>query len=129
LSLVSLLAPVVAMGNCAVLACGPAAGLVASDFYQVVETSDVPAGVLNIVTGDRDALTCLLAAHDDVDAVWSFGSGEAARRVEALSAGNLKRTFSPGVSRIDWSCREQAEGPLFLHKATQVKNIWIPYGD
>jgi aldehyde dehydrogenase (NAD+) len=129
LSLVSLLAPVVAMGNSAVLACGPAAGLVASDFYQVVETSDVPAGVLNIVTGDRDALTCLLAAHDDVDAVWSFGSGDAARRVEALSAGNLKRTFSPGIGRIDWSCREQAEGPLFLHKATQVKNIWIPYGD
>jgi len=129
LALVSLLAPVLAMGNCAVLALGAAAGLVACDFYQVVETSDVPAGVLNMVTGGHETLASCLASHDDVDAVWCFGPKEASRRVEELSVGNLKRTFVDGGRLIDWSDPRQAQGPAFLRKATQVKNIWIPYGD
>lgn len=129
LALVSLMAPILAMGNSAVLVCGPATGLIASDFYQVVEASDVPAGVVNIVTGDVDPLICQLASHDDVDAVWCFGSTDTARLVEELSAGNLKRTFTSEGRGVDWSCREEVEGPLLLCKVTQVKNIWVPYGD
>jgi aldehyde dehydrogenase (NAD+) len=93
-----------------------------------VETSDVPAGVVNIVTGDNRALLAVLAAHDDVDAVWSFGDSEQAAEVERLSIGNLKRTFVDYGRALDWQTRE-SEGFAFLRQAVQVKNIWIPYGD
>ena len=97
--------------------------LAATDFYQVLETSDMPAGVVNIVTGGRDALARTLAEHDGVDAVWYFGDDGAA--IERAAAGNLKHTWI-GQPR-DWF-DASAEGREFLRHATQVKNIWIPYG-
>ena len=54
--------------------------LAATDFYQVLDTSDVPGGVVNIVTGERDELAKVLAEHDDVDAIWYFGTARGARR-------------------------------------------------
>ncbi|MFN7286575.1 MAG: aldehyde dehydrogenase family protein, partial [bacterium] len=103
--------------------------LAATDLYQVLETSDVPAGVVNIVTGDRLVLTKTLAEHDDVDALWVFGSKEASRLAEARSVGNLKRTFVDHGLATNWTDPAQAEGPLFLRQSVQVKNIWIPYGE
>jgi len=103
--------------------------LSATDFYSVLETSDVPAGVVNIVTGPSDTLAKVLAQHDDVDAIWRFGSAEGARVVEDASAGNMKRTWvSYGHSR-DWLDAAQGEGREFLRESTQVKNIWIPSGE
>ena len=67
--------------------------LAATDFYQVLDTSDVPAGVVNIVTGDRDVLAKTIAEHDDVAAIWYFGSQEGSALVEAASIGNLKATW------------------------------------
>ena len=67
------------MGNRVVAVPARASSAGATDFYQVLETSDVPAGVVNIVTGERDALAKTLAEHDDVDALWVFGSQEARR--------------------------------------------------
>ncbi|WP_413215091.1 aldehyde dehydrogenase family protein [Paraburkholderia kururiensis] len=128
LALVSLAGPALAMGNRVVLLPGETAPLVATDFYQVVETSDVPAGVLNIVTGERSALLPALVRHDDVDAVWCFGSAAGAALVERESAGNLKRTFVDHGRVFDWFDRA-SEGLPFLHEAVQVKNVWIPYGD
>jgi aldehyde dehydrogenase (NAD+) len=97
--------------------------------YQVIETSDVPAGVINIVTGGRDHLSKTLAEHDDVDAIWYFGDAAGSAHVEAASAGNMKRTFvSYGISR-DWMSRDQGEGEEFLREAVQVKNIWLPTGE
>jgi len=128
LSFISLLAPAIALGNRVVIVPGNACPLMATDFYQIVETSDVPAGVINIVTGDTRALLAVLAAHDDVDAVWSFGDAEQAAEVERVSAGNLKRTFVDYGRQHDWQARE-TEGLPFLRQAVQVKNIWIPYGD
>ena len=128
LAFVSLLAPAIALGNRVVVVPHPSAALTATDFYQIVETSDVPAGVVNIVTGDNRALLAVLAAHDDVDAVWSFGDSEQAAEVERLSIGNLKRTFVDYGRALDWQTRE-SEGFAFLRQAVQVKNIWIPYGD
>ena len=58
--------------------------LAATDLYQVLDTSDVPGGVVNIVTGVRDALAQVLAEHDDVDGVWYFGSAEGSAEVERL---------------------------------------------
>jgi len=103
--------------------------LAATDFYQVLETSDVPAGVINIVTGSREDLTKTLADHDDVDALWVFGSKTASAIAEKHSVGNLKRTLVDHGLETDWFDPAAAEGPILLRHAVQVKNIWIPYGE
>jgi aldehyde dehydrogenase (NAD+) len=129
LALVSLTAPLIAMGNRVVVIPSERHPLVATDLYQVLETSDVPAGVINIVTGKRDALVKVLAEHDDVDALWVFGSKDASATAERLSVGNLKRTLVDHGLLTDWHDAAAAEGPILLRHAVQVKNIWIPYGD
>jgi aldehyde dehydrogenase (NAD+) len=129
LGLVSLLGPLAATGNTTVLVPSPSAPLPATDLYQVLDTSDVPGGVVNIVTGLHEELVPTLAAHDDVDGIWYFGSREGSTAVEKASIGNMKRTWvSYGVA-MDWLDSAQAEGHEFLREATQVKNIWIPYGE
>jgi aldehyde dehydrogenase (NAD+) len=128
LGFVSLLAPAVAMGNTVVIVPSERHPLSATDLYQVLETSDLPAGVVNIVTGRRDALAPVLAAHDDVDAVWYFGSESGAAEVEKLSAGNMKRTWTAHQGR-GWFDPVTGEGHEFLREATQVKNIWTPSGE
>ncbi|MEW6343665.1 MAG: aldehyde dehydrogenase family protein [Paraburkholderia sp.] len=128
LAFVSLVGPALAMGNRVVVLPGEASPLTATDLYQVVETSDIPAGVLNIVTGERAALLPALAKHDDVDALWCFGSAADSALVERASVGNLKRTFVDHGRQFDWFDRS-SEGPAWLRQAVQVKNIWIPYGD
>ena len=102
--------------------------LAATDLYSVFETSDLPGGVVNIVTGDRDALAKVLAEHDDVDAVWYFGTRDGVKAVELASASNMKRTWATWHER-DWLDRDDGEGREFLRAATQVKNIWVPYGE
>ncbi|HEY9898919.1 MAG TPA: aldehyde dehydrogenase family protein [Pantanalinema sp.] len=127
LGFVSLVAPAIAMGNRVVVVPSSAHPLSATDFYTVLETSDVPGGVVNIVTGDKEALSTVLAEHDDVDAVWYFGTQAGAAKVERASACNMKRTWTGWTPR-DWLDAQQGEGREFLRQATQVKNIWIPYG-
>jgi aldehyde dehydrogenase (NAD+) len=95
----------------------------------VLDTSDVPGGVVNIVTGPRDELAQVLAAHDDVDGLWYFGSAEVSAEVERLSAGNMKRTWVDLGQSRDWADPRRGAGEQFLEQATQVKNIWIPYGE
>jgi aldehyde dehydrogenase (NAD+) len=129
LGFISLVAPAIAMGNTLVIVPSQAAPLSATDCYQVFETSDLPAGVVNIVTGERDTLCQVLAEHDDVDAVWYFGSVEGSQRVELASAGNMKRTWVNYGHDRNWLDTVQGEGQEFLREATQVKNIWIPYGE
>jgi aldehyde dehydrogenase (NAD+) len=128
LGLVSLIGPAICTGNTVVAIPSEKAPLAATDFYQVLETSDVPAGVINIVTGAKDSLAKTLAEHDDVDAVWYFGSRDGVRAVELASAGNMKRTWAEWDPRA-WSEAGEGEGRDFLREATQVKNIWIPYGE
>jgi len=118
LAFTSLWAPAVAMGNRVVIVPSQMHPLAATDFYQVLETSDMPGGVINIVTGARDPLALVLAEHDGVDAVWYFGG--AGKRIEEASVGNLKQSWIGH----DWD----GEGREFLARATQVKNVWIPYG-
>ena len=129
LALISLVAPLIAMGNRVVALPSARAPLVATDFYQVLETSDVPDGVVNIVTGNTEALTRTLAEHDDVDGLWVFGTAELSAMAERLSTGNLKRTLVDHGRAIDWHDAKAAEGPILLRHAVQVKNVWIPYGD
>jgi aldehyde dehydrogenase (NAD+) len=128
LGFISLVAPVIAMGNTAVVVPSDRYPLAATDFYQILETSDLPAGVVNIVTGARETLTKTLAEHDEVDGIWYFGSREGATAVERAAADNMKRSWVEWTQR-DWSSAAQGEGREFLRNATQVKNIWIPYGE
>lgn len=129
LSMVSMVAPLIAMGNRTVVIPSQAYPLIATDFYQILETSDVPGGVVNIVTGDRDELAKVLADHHQVEGIWYHGSAEGSEAVEQASVANLKRTWvNYGLAR-DWLSNEDGQGQLFLQAATQIKNIWIPYGD
>ncbi|SFM03114.1 aldehyde dehydrogenase family protein [Shimia aestuarii] len=128
LGLVSLMAPAIAMGNRAILVASEPFPLAATDFYQVLETSDVPAGVVNILTGSHSDLAKPLAGHMDVDAVWSFSSTDLAKTIERESAHNLKRTWVNNATQRDW-LGPKGEGRAFLQAATEVKNIWIPYGE
>jgi aldehyde dehydrogenase (NAD+) len=113
------------MGNTIVLIPSEQAPLSATDLYQVLETSDVPGGVVNIVTGPRDALAKVLGEHNDVDAIWYFGSAEGSALVERASASNLKQTWVSYGKPRDWL---RDDSLIFLRHATQVKNIWVPYG-
>ncbi len=129
LGFISLIGPAIAMGNTVAVVPSQQSSLSATDCYQVFETSDLPAGVVNIVTGERDTLSQVLAEHDDVDAVWYFGSAEGSKQVELASAGNMKRTWVNYGHERSWLDAVQGEGAEFLREATQVKNIWVPYGE
>jgi len=126
LGLISVMAPAIAMGNRVVLAASEPFPLAATDFYQVLDTSDVPAGVVNILTGAHAELAKPLASHLDVDAVWSFSSSAVSTEIESASAGNLKRTWVNNAQSRDWF---EDHSRAFLEAATDVKNIWVPYGE
>jgi aldehyde dehydrogenase (NAD+) len=129
LGFISLVAPALAVGNRVVAVPSEAYPLSATDLYQVLDTSDLPGGALNIVTGSADELAKTLASHSDVDAVWRHdGSAEGCAEVERLSASSLKRTWTSGGRGRDWYSDKQAAGRAVLYHATQVKNVWIPYG-
>jgi aldehyde dehydrogenase (NAD+) len=121
------LAPLLALGNSVVVVPSTANPLPAADWIQLFETSDVPAGVVNVVTGRREDLAPTLADHDDVDAIWCFGTEREGADIERRSTGNLKRTWCALGAGRDWlQADEDAEE--FLREATQIKNIWVPYG-
>ena len=126
LSFISLAAPALALGNRVVAVPSEAHPLIVTDLYQVLDTSDLPGGALNIVTGNAAELGRSLAGHAEIDAIWSFG-GDAAE-IERLSAGTLKRSWVGAGEAIDWLDPLAGEGPEFLRQASQVKNIWVPYG-
>jgi len=129
LAFVSLMAPAIARGNTVVMIPSEKYPLSATDLYQVLDTSDVPPGVVNIVTGDRDHLTKTLIQHEDVDSVWYYGEAQGCYYVEHESAANMKRTWVGYGLKRNWLSREEGEGHEFLHEATQVKNIWVPTGE
>ncbi|NOE26565.1 aldehyde dehydrogenase family protein [Ruegeria sp. HKCCD6157] len=126
LGLVSAMAPAIAMGNRVVLVASEPYPLAATDFYQVLDTSDVPAGVVNILTGSHEELAKPLASHLNVDAVWSFSSSDLSAQIEVVSAGNLKRTWVNNATAFDWGMDHTRR---FLQAATEIKNIWVPYGE
>ena len=128
LGFVSLVAPLIAAGNTVVAIPSERHPLAVTDLYQVLETSDLPGGVVNIITGARDALATVLAEHEDVDAVWYHGSPAGVKAVELASAANMKRTWCAS-GETDWLDDGVGAGREFLRAAVQVKNIWIPYGE
>jgi aldehyde dehydrogenase (NAD+) len=129
LAFVSLVFPALAMGCRVVAVPSSRWPLAATDLYQVLDTSDLPAGALSILPGDREELAQVLARHDAVEALWYFGSQEGSAMVERESAGNLKATWVNHGRKRDWFDPAQAEGQEFLRHAVRVKNIWVPYGE
>jgi aldehyde dehydrogenase (NAD+) len=129
LGFLSVVVPVVAMGNTAIVVPSETYPLITGDLYQLFDTSDLPGGVVNVVTGYSSQLLKTLAEHDDVDAVWCFGDEASAAAAKSLSTGNLKQVFTNEGRAIDWFDVKQSEGRWFLQHATQVKNIWVPYGE
>ena len=128
LGLLAMAAPALAMGNTVVVVPSQRNPLVATDLYQVLETSDVPSGAFNIVTGRRAELIKVMARHDDLDGLWIVAEHDLCAAAEAESVGNLKRMWTSNGRTVDW---EGAEGSLdaMLWRATEVKNVWVPYGD
>ncbi len=129
LGFISLVAPAIALGNRVVVVPSQAHPLSALDLYQVFDTSDLPGGVVNIISGNADELARTLATHADIDAVWRHdGSADGCAEVERLSAATLKRTWVGGARGRDWYSAAQSGGRAVLAHASQVKNVWIPYG-
>ena len=129
LGFLSLVMPAISAGNTVVAIPSEKYPLIAGDLYQVFETSDLPDGVVNIVTGRAAELMKTLAEHDDVDSIWCFTDEAGAAAVKTLSVGNLKQVFTNEGRAIDWFDVKQGEGRWFLDHTVQVKNIWVPYGD
>ena len=126
LGFVSTVAPLLATGNAVIALPSEPHPLAATDLYTVFESSDVPDGAVNIVTGAKDALAKILAEHDDVEGIWYWGSREGKKAVELASASNMKRTWCHAGGE-EWA--ESGAEREFLREACQVKNIWIPYGE
>ncbi len=122
LGLVALIAPALAMGNRVVTVASEPFPMAATDLIQILETSDVPGGVVNILTGDHAELAPHLSGHMDVDALWSLSPGATPDVIEREAAGNLKRTWCPSgwrdVPARDW-----------LAASCEVQTVWVPYGE
>ena len=129
LGFLSVVMPALAMGNTVIAVPSETYPLIAGNLYQVFDTSDLPGGAVNIVTGRVADLLKTLAEHDDVDAIWSFADEASAAAAKAMSVGNLKQVFTNEGRSIDWFDPKVAEGRRFLEHAVQVKNIWVPYGE
>lgn len=129
LGFLSLVMPALAAGNTVVAVPSETYPLITGDLYQLFDTSDLPGGAVNMVTGSGSALLKVLAEHDDVDAIWSFTDEGAASDAKFYSVGNLKQVWTNEGRDIDWFNSSQAEGRWFMEHATQVKNIWVPYGE
>jgi aldehyde dehydrogenase (NAD+) len=129
LGFLSLVMPLLAVGNTVIAIPSEKYPLITGDLYQLFDTSDLPGGAVNIVTGYASQLLKTVAEHDDVDGIWVYGDEPTVAAAKAMSTGNLKQVWTNEGRVIDWFNRKQAEGRWFLEHATQVKNIWVPYGE
>jgi aldehyde dehydrogenase (NAD+) len=129
LGLLSLALPVLSVGNTAVVVSSETYPFIIGELYQIFDTSDLPDGAINLVTGHASELLKPLAEHDDVDAIWCFADESSAAAAKSFSVGNLKQVFTNEGRVVDWFDPRQGEGRWFLQHAIQVKNIWLPYGE
>ena len=129
LGFLSLVLPLLAVGNTVIAVPSEKYPLITGDLYQLFDTSDLPGGAVNIVTGYASQLLKTLAEHDDVDAIWCYGDEATVAAAKAMSVGNLKQVWTNEGRVIDWFNPKIAEGRWFLEHAAQVKNIWVPYGE
>lgn len=125
LGLISNIAPAIVGGNSCVVLASASKPLSAVSFAEVLHASDVPAGVVNLLTGFRSELTEFFASHMDVNAViYCDGGKAAARTVQELAADNIKRVIAR--NRVDWM--QDAENPYLIRDTQEVKTTWHPIG-
>jgi acyl-CoA reductase-like NAD-dependent aldehyde dehydrogenase len=131
LGLVSRLAPVIVSGNAAVVLASESRPLPAVTLTEVFATSDVPGGVVNLITGLRRELTGHLAGHMDVNALDAFGAApDEAGTLEEIAVENVKRFARPptgGLDRYDWLA-ETAQSPYLIGEFVEIKTVWHPIG-
>jgi acyl-CoA reductase-like NAD-dependent aldehyde dehydrogenase len=133
LGLVSRLAPVLAGGNVAVVLASESRPLPSITLAEVLATSDVPGGVVNILTGQRKELVPVLASHADVDAIDGWGIPDELRvAAETSAADSVKRVARRprGVTdeRFDWLDDRAAERPEWIAAFLEMKTVWHPIG-
>ncbi|MDC3015162.1 aldehyde dehydrogenase family protein, partial [bacterium] len=130
LSLITTIGANFAAGNASIIVPGQNTSLLATELYQLLETSDVPAGYINILTTKQNSLNKILAEHENIDGIWYFSENNNERlKVIQSTTSNLKRSWCPQSKNLDWSSKEEEFLKEFLYQSTQVKNIWIPYGE
>lgn len=128
-ALVSLCCAAITLGNRVVVVPSTVLPTIATAFYKTIEASDVPGGVINLITGDPMNLGATLASHADVDAIWFHQMDRQwCAEIEKLSAPTIKRTWVDGGRGRDWWCDRQTAATELLHQASQIKNVWVPYG-
>ena len=124
LGMISLIAPTIVGGNTTVILASATNPLVAISLAEVINTSDVPAGVVNVLTGDREELLPQFASHKDVNSIIYCGNKkEELKVVEEMATENLKRVST--YRRKNWK-QENSQSPYFIEKCQEIKTIWHP---
>lgn len=130
LSLVTCMSAAFATGNAQILVPGQKTSLLATELYQVLDTSDVPGGYINILTAKDNELNSTLSKHENIDGIWYFGKSQSSQTdIIKNSTSNIKRYWCPNEKNIDWTNTSKEFLDEFLYQSTQIKNIWIPYGE
>jgi len=124
LGLVSIIAPAIVGGNTVIVLASENKPLTAISFAEVLNSSDVPAGVVNILTGKKDELYGQMASHMDVNSIVYCGKDEnVMKSISELASNNVKRTVF--YKKTDWSS-EKCESPYLIGKTLEVKTTWHP---
>ncbi|PPR56876.1 MAG: Phenylacetaldehyde dehydrogenase [Alphaproteobacteria bacterium MarineAlpha5_Bin3] len=130
LNLVTVMGSVFSTGNTNIIVPGQKTSLIATELYQVLDTSDVPGGYVNILTAKENELNKTLSQHENIEGIWYFGADSAQRSdIVKNTTSNIKRYWCPEEKHIDWTNTSEQFLNEFLHQSTQIKNIWIPYGE
>ena len=130
LNLVTVMGSVFSTGNTNIIVPGQKTSLIATELYQVLDTSDVPGGYVNILTAKENELNKTLSQHENIEGIWYFGADSSQRsNIIKNTTSNLKRYWCPEEKHLDWTNSSEEFLNEFLYQSTQVKNIWIPYGE
>ena len=130
LNLVTVMGSVFSTGNTNIIVPGQKTSLIATELYQVLDTSDVPGGYVNILTAKENELNKTLSQHENIEGIWYFGADSSQRsNIIKNTTSNLKRYWCPEEKHLDWTNTSEQFLNEFLYQSTQVKNIWIPYGE
>ena len=130
LNLVTVMGSVFSTGNTNIIVPGQKTSLIATELYQVLDTSDVPGGYVNILTAKENELNKTLSQHENIEGIWYFGTDSAQRSdIVKNTTSNIKRYWCPEEKHLDWANVSEEFLNEFLYQSTQVKNIWIPYGE
>ena len=128
-SFITLIAAALCQGNRLIVIPSENFPLPAVDMYQIFDTSDVPGAAINIVTGKHNELINTLSEHNSVDGIWNFGDSKYETNIDRASVSNLKQIWSINGNNVNWINYHASFNKLLLRKSSQVKNIWIPYGE